>query len=59
MSFHRSLPDARKVIADVMLRDTERGQAAGFTDCMTRPIDPVGFCSLLDRLLEEPREDVA
>jgi hypothetical protein len=39
------------VTANAMPRDIERGQAAGFTDYLTKPLDVPGFHTLIDRLL--------
>jgi len=47
------------VTANAMVRDIERGKAAGFTDYLTKPIDISRFFSMLDRCLSGSTENEA
>jgi PAS domain S-box-containing protein len=42
------------VSANAMLKDIEKGRAAGFNDYITKPVDVKNLFSILDRLLHRP-----
>jgi len=45
------------VTANAMLRDIERGKAAGFTDYVTKPIEVAKFLDIVDRCLTIERKN--
>jgi CheY-like chemotaxis protein/anti-sigma regulatory factor (Ser/Thr protein kinase) len=46
------------VTANAMLRDIERGKAAGFADYLTKPIDVIKFLSVINSMLGSDEETI-